>query len=150
MRFKSYKIISLRYITCTVLQAFCWHDCKVNFIQSFHRNLSRCPQRPSDGLNLPWPIYLIQYTGVCRLVWIQVIWGPVDDVLHRKFDKYQGIVVTMLFLQSTGSDNALLCNYLAAITGIQGVNSSLWFPISQSKSGNILSADGLILSSYSN
>lgn len=56
----------------------------------------------------------------------------------------------MQFLQSTGSDNALLCNYLAAITGIQGVNSSLWFPISQSKSGNILSADGLILSSYSN
>lgn len=35
-------------------------------------------------------------------------------------------------------------NYLAAITGIHGVSSSLWLPISQSYSGNKLQAEGVI------
>jgi len=37
--------------------------------------------------------------------------------------------------------------YLAAISGIHGVNSSLWLPINQSTSGNTLSSDGWIGSS---
>ena len=34
--------------------------------------------------------------------------------------------------------------HLAAMTGIHGVSSSLWLPMIQSKSGNRLSADGVI------
>ena len=34
--------------------------------------------------------------------------------------------------------------YLAAITGIHGVNSSLWLPISQSESGKRQSLEGVI------
>ena len=42
----------------------------------------------------------------------------------------------------------MFCTNLAAITGIHGVNSSLWLPISQSESGNKLSFDGVIADSF--